>query len=40
MIEVIAVCEGRTEEAFLNKILYQPLLDRSVLLTSYFYRVK
>lgn len=32
MIEVIAVCEGRTEEAFLNKILYQPLLDRSVLI--------
>ncbi|MCY4611601.1 MAG: DUF4276 family protein [Gammaproteobacteria bacterium] len=31
MIEVIAVCEGRTEEAFLNEILYHPMLDRSVL---------
>lgn len=31
MIEVIAVCEGRTEEAFLNEILYRPLLDRSIL---------
>ena len=32
MIEVITVCEGRTEEAFLNEILYRPLLDRSVLI--------
>lgn len=32
MIEVIVVCEGRTEEAFLNEILYRPLLDRSVLI--------
>lgn len=31
MIEVIVVCEGRTEEAFLNEILYRPLLDRSVI---------
>ena len=32
MIEITVACEGRTEEAFLEKVLYRPLLERSVLI--------